>query len=168
MRPADELVDVVDEDDRVIATVSRREVRAHGLLHRCTYVLVRNAAGEILVHLRTDTKDVFPGAYDVFAGGVCASGESYDDCARREIAEELGILGVEPRFRFRHRYRGPGKPAWGAVYEVTWNGPLRPQATEVAWSAWVTPARLDRMLGDAGLEFCPDSREIFARLRALS
>jgi isopentenyldiphosphate isomerase len=84
MRPADELVDVVDEDDRVIATVARRELRARGLLHRRTYVLVRNAAGEILVHRRTEMKDVFLGAYDVFAGGVCASGESNDDCAARD------------------------------------------------------------------------------------
>ena len=87
MDPADELVDVVDEDDRVVATATRREVRRRALLHRCTYVLLRNAAGEILVHRRTDTKDVFPGAYDVFAGGVCAAGESYDECARREVAD---------------------------------------------------------------------------------
>jgi hypothetical protein len=97
-----ELVDVVDEDDRVIDTVTRREIRARNLLHRCTYVLLRNAAGQILVHRRTDTKDVHPGAYDVFAGGVCAAGESYDDCARREAAEELGVDGAALRFLFRH------------------------------------------------------------------
>ena len=159
-----ELVDVVDEDDRVVATVTRREVRARNLLHRCTYVLVRNAAGEILVHRRTDTKDVHPGAYDVFAGGVCAAGESYDDCARREVAEELGVVGAELRFLFRHRYRGAHGQAWGAVYEVRWDGPVRHQESEVAWSAWVAPPRLQQMLDE--LPFCPDSREVFERLRA--
>ena len=64
-------MDVVDEDDRVVATVTRRELRARQLLHRCTYVLLRNASGQILVHRRTDTKDIYPGAYDVFSGGVC-------------------------------------------------------------------------------------------------
>lgn len=162
MDPGSELVDVVDEDDRVVATVPRREMRARRLLHRCTYVLLRNAAGDILVHRRTHTKDVFPGAYDVFAGGVCAAGESYDVCARRELAEELGVTGVEPAFLFRHRYRGPTGQAWGAVYEARWDGPIRHQETEVAWSAWVTPAKLRGMLAE--LEFCPDSREIFARL----
>ena len=161
--PARELVDVVDEDDRVVATVTRREVRERGLLHRCAYVLVRNAAGEILVHRRTDTKDVHPGAYDVFGGGVCAAGESYDDCARREVAEELGVVGVALRFLFRHRYAGPGGQVWGAVYEARWDGPVRHQESEVAWSAWVGPEPLRRMLGD--LDFCPDSREIFERLR---
>lgn len=155
-------MDVVDEDDRVVGRVTRREMRRQGLLHRCTYVLVRNQAGDILVHRRTETKDVFPGAYDAFAGGVCAAGESYDACARREVAEELGIRGVELRFLFRHRYRGPRGQAWGAVYEARWDGPVHPQASEVAWHAWVSPSELRGML--ESLEFCPDSREILARL----
>jgi isopentenyldiphosphate isomerase len=163
MDPGQELVDVVDEEDRVVATVTRREVRARGLLHRCTYVLLRNAAGQFLVHRRTDTKDVHPGAHDVFAGGVCAAGESYDECARREVEEELGVGGVDLRFLFRHRYRGPGGQAWGAVYEGRWEGAVHPQASEVAWAGWVGLAELERML--AGRDFCPDSREIFARWR---
>lgn len=162
--PALELVDLVDEDDRVVGTATRREVRQRSLLHRATYILVRNGAGQILVHRRTDTKDVHPGAYDLFAGGVCAAGESYDEGARRELAEELGVTGVALGFLFRHRYQGPGKPAWGAVYEARWDGPVRPQASEVAWSAWVTPEELDQMLAE--LPFCPDSREIYDRLRA--
>jgi len=164
--PADELVDVVDESDRVVATVPRREVRRRNLLHRCTYVLLRNAAGEILVHRRTDTKDVFPGAHDVFSGGVCASGESYDDCARRELAEEFGVERTVLHRLFMHRYRGPHGQAWGAVYEARWDGPVRPQESEVAWHAWVAPEQLDRILDEQS--FCPDSREIFARLRRLA
>src|SRR5262245_64213676 len=139
-------------------------MRAHHLLHRCTYVLVRNAADEILVHRRTDTKDIYPGAYDVFSGGVCAAGESYDDCARREVAEELGVEGAALQFLFRHRYRGPLGQAWGAVYEAQWDGPVRHQDNEVAWSAWVTREELERMVRE--LPFCPDSREIFERWRA--
>jgi isopentenyldiphosphate isomerase len=157
-----ELVDVVDEEDRVVATVPRREIRERGLLHRCTYVLVRNGAGDILVHRRTETKDTNPGAYDVFAGGVCEAGESYDDCARREVAEELGVTGVGLTFLFRHRYSGPEGQAWGAVYEGRWDGPIRPQASEVAWTAWVSPAELRQMLVE--LPFCPDSREVYGRL----
>jgi isopentenyldiphosphate isomerase len=165
LNPADELVDVVDEDDRVVTTVTRGEVRRRQLLHRCAYVLLRNAAGEILVHRRTDTKDIFPGAYDMFSGGVCAAGESYDDCAWREVAEEFGVAGADLRFLFKHRYRGPGGQAWGAVYEARWDGAVRPQESEVAWQAWVAPERLDRMLGE--LPFCPDSREIIDRVRRL-
>jgi 8-oxo-dGTP pyrophosphatase MutT (NUDIX family) len=164
MDPGDELVDVVDEDDRVIDVVPRREIRARNLLHRCTYVLVRGSDGRFLVHRRTDAKDVYPGAYDVFAGGVLASGETYDACAARELEEELGIAGVPLERRFTHRYSGPSGEAWGEVYEVTWDGPVVHQPTEVAWSGRVTLEELDRML--ATEDFCLDSREIFERWRA--
>jgi 8-oxo-dGTP pyrophosphatase MutT (NUDIX family) len=164
MDPADEFVDVVDEDDRVIDIVARRSIRERNLLHRCTYVMVRSTDGRFLVHRRTDTKDVYPGAYDVFAGGVLASGESYDDGAVRELREELGIGGVRLRPLFRHRCSGPSGEAWGAVYDVTWDGPVVHQASEVAWSGRVTLQELDRML--ATETFCRDSREIFERWRA--
>lgn len=58
-------------------------MRARNLLHRCTYVLVLDPRGQIYVHRRTDTKDIYPGMYDMTAGGVCASGGSYDDGAAR-------------------------------------------------------------------------------------
>lgn len=164
MDPGDELVDIVDDDDRVVRVVPRREMRAGRLLHRCSYVLVRRPDGSIHVHRRTDTKDSEPGAYDMLPGGVCAAGESYELCARRELAEELGIEGVTPVFAFMHRYDGPEGHAFGSVYEVIWDGPIREQPEEVAWSAWVTPAELDRMLVE--LPFCADSREIYERWRA--
>ena len=119
--------------------------------------------GEILVHRRTETKDVFPGAYDVFAGGVCATGESYEACASREVTEELGVVLPGLRRLFKHRYRGTQSQAWGAVYVARWDGAVRPQESEVAWHAWIAPERLDRMLVE--LPFCPDSLEIFARVR---
>src|SRR5207247_6592339 len=107
------------------------------------------------VQKRTDTKDVDPGAYDMLPGGVCGAGESYDECARRELAEELGIEGVEPRPLFKHRYSGPEGEAWGTVYEVRWDGPIRPQPEEVAWYDWVTEEGLDGVL--ATRQFFADS-----------
>jgi 8-oxo-dGTP pyrophosphatase MutT (NUDIX family) len=159
--PGDEPVDVVDENDSVIATVTRREMRARYLLHRCTYVIVRNPRGEVYVHRRTDTKDVYPGMYDVTAGGVLASGESYDDGAARELEEELGIGAVAPTFRFKHRYSGPGGDVWGAVYDVVWDGPIRWQPEEVAWGAFVPVEEVEAMI--ARERFCPDGLEVFRR-----
>jgi len=110
IEPGDELLDVVDDRDRVVGQASRREVRRRRLLHRFSSVLCFDGAGRVYVHRRTDDKDVYPGMYDTAAGGVLAAGETYLEAARRELAEELGVVGPEPRFLFRHRYRGPGEP----------------------------------------------------------
>src|SRR5438477_357932 len=101
--PADELVDVTDATGTVIGTATRREMRARNLPHRCTYVLVFNRRGDLFVHQRTATKDVNPSFWDVAAGGVVAAGESFDDSARRELREELGVDATpEPLFPFRY------------------------------------------------------------------
>ncbi len=161
MDPGDELVDVLDEEGRVVRTVTRREMRAGRLRHRCTYVIVRNSRGEVYAHRRTDTKDVHPGLYDATAGGVCASGESFDEGAARELEEELGIAGAPLRFCFEHRYEGPDGRVLGAVYEVVWDGPIRHQESEVAWGAFVPLERLRTMMDER--PFCPDGREVLER-----
>lgn len=164
MDPGDELVEVVDEHDRVVEVVPRRAMRERRLLHRCTYVVVLDPTGRIYVHRRTQTKDVYPGLFDVTVGGVNAVGETYDEGAARELAEELGVR-ARPTFRFRHRYSGPEGEVWGAVYDVVWDGPVIPQPEEVAWGAFVPPDELDRMLERE--RFCPDGLEVFERWRRL-
>jgi len=161
--PADELVDVVDERNTVVRVATRREMRGDTLWHRCTYVFVLNASGELYVHRRTDTKDVYPGYFDLCAGGVNAVGESYEVCARRELEEELGV-DAEPTFRFLHRYEGPSGRVWGATFDVVWTGPIRWQSSEVVWGAYVRADELDAMIERE--RFCPDGLEVFARWRA--
>jgi 8-oxo-dGTP pyrophosphatase MutT (NUDIX family) len=131
--PGDELADLVDLHDNVVGRATRREIRRRKLRCRGAAVLCRNAAGHIYVHQRTATKDVFPGMYDVFVAGLVAAGESYEAAARRELTEELGISGVEPRFVLRRRYDGADDPSWKALFEATWDGTVTPQPSEIAW-----------------------------------
>jgi len=87
MSAKDELVDVVDEPGKTIGPVSRQEIRRRRLPHRSTYVLVFDRTGRLFVHLRTATKDVFPGHWDVAVGGVLSAGESFAQGVRREVRE---------------------------------------------------------------------------------
>lgn len=162
MDASGELVEVVDEDDRVIDVVPRRVMRERHLLDRCTYVVVFDPHGRVYVHKRTDTKDVYPGHYDVIAGGVNSVGESYDVCAARELEEELGIT-ARPAFRFKHRYEGPDGRCFGGVFDVIWDGPIVWQQAEVAWGEFVRLDALDAMI--ARESFCPDGLEVFDRWR---
>jgi isopentenyl-diphosphate delta-isomerase type 1 len=91
MQSPDELFDVVDADDRVIGQARRADVHARGLLHRAVHIFVLNTAGQLLVHERSATKDEYPLRYTSSASGHLAAGESYDEAAPRELAEELGL-----------------------------------------------------------------------------
>jgi len=163
---AEEIIDVVDEHDRVVGRLPPAQVYARRLTHRCVFVLVRDGTGRVLVHRRTDDKLTYPGRYDMFVGGVVGAGESYDAAAAREAAEELGVSTPDsPRFLFRFRYRDPTFGSWwSAVYELRHDGPVHPQESEIAWHGWVTEAELDRMRAE--LDWTPDGVEAYERLLA--
>ena len=157
----DELVDVVDEQDRVVTQATRREVRARNLRHRSAYILVFNPAGQLFVHRRVDTKDSYPGFWDVAVGGVLSAGEDYEKGARRELCEELAIGEVTLRRLFPLRYEDADNRVLGMVYSCTWPGPVELQASEIAGGEWLDlDVVLERTQRD---RFCPDGLEILHR-----
>lgn len=87
----------VDDDDQLLGSLPRAELRARGLIGRGTFILLFNSAGELCVHRRTLSKAVYPGYWDPAAGGMVQADESYAESAARELEEELGIAGVELR-----------------------------------------------------------------------
>ena len=60
-------------------------------MHRAVHILVFNQRGELFLQKRSMSKDNDPGMWDSSAAGHVDSGESYLDCATREIEEELGV-----------------------------------------------------------------------------
>lgn len=162
---ADELVDLVDEDDRVLEVVTRAEMRARGARarHRACYVAVLTSAGELVVHRRAPWKEVYPGFWDIAFGGVLTAGEAWDDAARRELAEEAGV-GAEPVL--------VGTASWSAsdtnlnarVYVARSDGPFTCPDGEVVEVATVPLVELDAWLTDR--DVCPDSVDlVVAHLR---
>jgi isopentenyldiphosphate isomerase len=159
--PADELVDVVDDEDRVVGRRTRAEIRRDNLTHRSVYVLVFNGTGDLFVHRRTATKDVYPGYYDVAIGGVVGAGESYADAAARELREELGIGAGAPEPLFSIRYRDATTAVNGMVFRCVHHGPFVLQASEIVSGEFLPTAAIgDRMRRDT---FCPDGQAVFAR-----
>ncbi len=157
----EEVVDLVDETDSVIGRAARAEVRAANLRHRGIGVLCRRSTGELYVHRRTKTKDVFPCMYDMFVGGMVKAGEPYADAARRELAEELGVSGAPLRYLFKHFYSGEDNHCFSSIYEVTWDGPIAHQAAEIAWGAWMTEQDVTVRMKE--WDFVPDGLEVWSR-----
>jgi isopentenyldiphosphate isomerase len=160
--PGAELVDVLDDAGRRVGTVSRREMRARRLPHGATYVLVFNARGELFVHLRSPDKDVYPAHWDVAIGGVLAAGESFDDGARREAREELGV-DVAPERLFAFRWADSSNDVHGVVYRAWHDGPFVLQPEEIVRGEFVSFAALEALR--AREPCCPDSLAALAEYR---
>ncbi|MGQ4808033.1 putative Nudix hydrolase YfcD [Candidatus Entotheonellaceae bacterium PAL068K] len=161
MQPADEIVTIVDAHNTVIGTAPRREMRAHNLPHRSTYVLVFNSQAQLYVQKRSLTKDLFPGYYDPATGGVVLAGENYEDSARRELQEELGIRDVPLTWHFAFYYRDERTQVWGGVFSCHYDGDIVLQAEEVE-SGTFLPIR-DILRQAATEPYTPDSLYVLSR-----
>lgn len=129
--PAEEIVIIVDEQNLPIGAVTRKIMRQQRLIHRATYILVFNSAGELFIQKRSRLKDIYPGYWDLAAGGVVLDGEEYEQSARRELREELGISGVKLRPLFDQYYEDEDNRVWGRIYACTSNGPFALQEEEI-------------------------------------
>jgi 8-oxo-dGTP pyrophosphatase MutT (NUDIX family) len=165
-RETDEQVAIVDSTGRVVGSAPRSTMRRDNLRHVVVAVLVRDAAGRVYVHRRTDTKDVFPGLHDCFAAGGVQAGEEPAEAAAREVAEELGAHGVVLEAVATGWYEdGSTRHVWHS-YLATYDGEVVHQPEEVAWGTWMTVADLQAHLADPTWPFVPDGRELVEDLLA--
>lgn len=88
----DELLDIVDEHDRVIGQKLRSEVYAHKLSNfRVVNAFLMNDEHKLWIPRRSANKRIFPLCLDASMGGHVAAGESYEQAFVRELREEVGI-----------------------------------------------------------------------------
>ena len=90
-----EILDIVDEQGRPTGqTVPRAVAHAEGIRHRTSHVwILRRHAGrvEVLLQMRCQAKDSFPGCYDISSAGHIPAGCDFVESALRELREELGV-----------------------------------------------------------------------------
>jgi 16S rRNA (adenine1518-N6/adenine1519-N6)-dimethyltransferase len=88
----DELLDVVSQDDTVIARELRSVVHERGLTHRGVHVFLFTPDGQLLVQQRSRHRDTAPLALDCSVSEHVKSGEDFPLAALRGLEEELGIV----------------------------------------------------------------------------
>jgi len=133
-----EWVDIVNEENEVVAQATRAQMRAQCLRHRATYIVVHDGMGKILVQRRTEIKDFMPGKLD---------------SARREAEEELGIAAVPFAEHGKFYFEDQHCRVWGGLFSCVSHGPFAMQESEVDEIIWMTPdeitARCDEFTDDS-------------------
>ena len=89
-----ELVELTDLRDRPLMIAPRKGVRRLGLIRRVVLVALRDTQQRIYIQQRGPQCDAMPGYWELSATGHVQAGESREDAARRELAEEINIRHV--------------------------------------------------------------------------
>jgi isopentenyldiphosphate isomerase len=140
-----EMLYVVDEEDRIIGTMSRATVRKKGLLFRSSHIIVSNSKGEFFVQRRSANKDLWPNMYDLGVGETLKSGESYEEAAKRGLKEEIGA-DAEINFLFDFKFRSKYDNENCRVYRCCYDRKLKFADKEVAEGFFVTKEKLRKLM----------------------
>ena len=98
----------------------------------CIIAAVMNAVGNILLQRETRRPD-----REVLVAGYMKPGESAEDAARREIAEETGLTVTALRYVASYPHMDGNMLMLG--FTATAEGDARPASSEVVSSRWCTP-----------------------------
>jgi 16S rRNA (adenine1518-N6/adenine1519-N6)-dimethyltransferase len=145
---------VVDKNDRILSDASRSEVHANNLRHRAVHILVFNPAGEVYLQQRSRWKDRHPLKWDSSAAGHVTAAESYDETARRELEEELGIgVPLKKISKLPASERTDQEFVW--LYRGEVAGNLSPNRTEIETGAFFPETIIDGWIAARPEDFAP-------------
>jgi 16S rRNA (adenine1518-N6/adenine1519-N6)-dimethyltransferase len=150
----DELFPVVDQNDRIQRFVKRSEVHGNNLRHRAVHILLFNQNNEVFLQQRSRSKDRHPLKWDSSAAGHVAAGENYDETARRELMEELGIsVALRKISKLPASRHTDQEFVW--LYQGTVSGDLTPNKAEIEQGAFFPAPIVDGWTSVRPEDFAP-------------
>jgi 16S rRNA (adenine1518-N6/adenine1519-N6)-dimethyltransferase len=155
---------VVDTNDRIRGYASRAEVHGNNLGHRAVHILIFNQVGDVYLQQRSRWKDRYPLKWDSSAAGHVTAAENYDETARRELKEELGVdVPLERIVRLAASSRTDHEFIWG--YRGVVSGNLAPNKCEIERGLFFAPAVIDGWTSARPDDFAPGFLECWKAYR---
>ena len=158
------MVDLVDAQDVVVGESTIGRCLEESLLHRAVAVQVIRPSGKYVLQQRSIRDMWHPGLWTISSTGHVKKGEPYEEAARRELKEELGIEGrLEPVRKFRlppFKEGGLTECEWVSFFTCRTDAPCSIDPAEVEGVKEVTREELQGMVADGPLT--PDARLILS------
>ena len=156
---AEQLI-LVDGEDREQGHLSKAACHdGAGVLHRAFSAFLFNAAGELLLQQRAESKRLWPGYWSNSCCSHPRRGESMVTATGRRLSEELNLT-ADLRFVYKFQYQAPYGEL-GSEHELCHvflgriDGDVRANAEEIAAIRFVSAGALDAELAEYPARFTP-------------
>jgi 16S rRNA (adenine1518-N6/adenine1519-N6)-dimethyltransferase len=155
---------VVDPHDRILRYARRSDVHGNNLRHRAVHILIFDQAGDVYLQQRSRWKDRHPLKWDSSAAGHVEAEESYEETARRELKEELGInVPLQKLLKLPASARTEQEFVW--LYRGEIRGSPIVNRSEIETGAFFPPAIIDGWVASRPEDFAPGFVECWKAYR---
>jgi isopentenyl-diphosphate delta-isomerase type 1 len=156
----DEMIDVVDDNDQVIGKKWKSVCHKTGLLHRTSTVFVFNSKGELLLQKRHPSKALYAGMWASSCAGHLLLGENYEECAIRELKEELDVTIDATKLAFIGKYKYETNNSCNdkeiyVIYLAHHDGPFNFEKSEMTEVKFFNINPLQKMMAADPEQFAP-------------
>ncbi len=163
-----EIWDIMNEHGEITGktAIRGRTSLKSGEYHLVVHIWIISSKGEFLIQRRSESRKLMPGEWAA-TGGSAISGENSEIAAKRELYEELGIIGNQTNMRFmgRLKRRNSFLDVWFVICDEKPEN-LKLQESEVAEVKWVSADTLKNMIN--GHLFHNYGREYFKAIFSYS
>lgn len=143
----DEIIDVIDEQDKVIRQEKSSIIHRENLLHRYAHVIIIKSDNRIVVQQRHHNMKNYPNTFDASVGEHVSSGETYYDAAMRGLEEEIGIkTQIKFLAKIENRIQPEIENMLGELFIGHYDGPYHPQDNEISRLEFMTISELSFIL----------------------
>ncbi len=150
-----EMVEVVDENLKVLYVISKQEAHEKGLLHKCVIAEVINSKGQIML-IKPYSYKQDAGQYVSPVGGHVTAGETDEQVLKREVEEEIGMSHFTFKLKgkgiFNRHVLGRHENHYFILYEIFTDE--KPNlGNEAEFYKWFTIEELKKTLEDNPKDF---------------
>ena len=158
-----QLLDRVDERDRVIGQVSRHDALRVGANFRVAHLFLFNSRSEILLQQLALSRPRHPGCWGSSVAAYVASGENYRQAIERRTREELGV-GLEGLKRVcKTSMPEEGGTKFITLFTARSDGPFKVDSGHISKLRSLPPADLLRIRRSEPWTFTPTLVQLLDR-----
>ena|SRR3989338_1248 len=134
-----EYLDIVDENNTVVAQMERGEANKRKRRFRAAKIVIYDSKKNLLLQKRRKEKPMYPSCWDLGVAETVQAGESIEEAAVRGLIEEMGIYPErnQVKFHFLLPFENMKIKRIFGVYSCLYDGRISPQAEEIEEIAWI-------------------------------
>lgn len=144
-KQGENIIPFLNKEKKLQGLTTRDFAHQTGLIHPISVIYIFNSKGELLIQKRSNN-----GLWDHSAAGHLNLGENYQDAAKRELTEELGISDAPLSFlgseTMRHRLIPATMCHYFFLFSCIYNESLKLQKNEVLETNYLSLKELKQRL----------------------